>query len=83
MYLLVLINLNDVYFVSIQNPHFFQVIWVLSIVNHTTPPFQKVCGNCHVTNIIILPTSDVHCNVCHSKSKVGKFVVACVTLANN
>jgi DnaJ-class molecular chaperone len=37
-----------------------------------TPSFWKVCGNCHGTNIITSPISDVHCNVCHLKSNVQK-----------
>jgi hypothetical protein len=46
------------------------VIGVLSITSPTTPPFQKMCGNSHVTNVIICSTSDVHYNAYHSKSKV-------------
>jgi hypothetical protein len=37
----------------------------------------------HVTNIIILLISDVHYNVCHSKSKARKFTFVRVTLATN
>jgi hypothetical protein len=45
----------------------------LSIVSLTTPPFQKVCGNCHVANVTISLTGGVYCNACHSKSKVQNF----------
>jgi hypothetical protein len=31
---------------------------VLSIVNLVAPPFQKVCGNCHVMDVIISPTGN-------------------------
>jgi hypothetical protein len=48
------------------------VIGVLSIDSPIAPPFQKVCENCHVANVIIFSTSDVHCNACHSKSIVKK-----------
>ncbi len=44
--------------------------WVLSIINLTTPPFQKMCKNYHVIDVIICSMSDVHCNACHSKSNV-------------
>jgi hypothetical protein len=36
------------------------------------PPFQKVCANCHVANVIISPTCGVHYDICHSKSMVQK-----------
>jgi hypothetical protein len=39
---------------------FFQVTRMLSIVSPYAPPFQKVCENCHVTNVNISPTSGVH-----------------------
>jgi hypothetical protein len=45
---------------------------VLSITSIATPPFQKVCGNCHVTDVNISPTSGVYCNACCSKSTVQK-----------
>jgi hypothetical protein len=45
---------------------------VLSIDSPIAPPFQKLCENCHVANVIISPTSDVHYNACHSKSIVQK-----------
>jgi BarA-like signal transduction histidine kinase len=45
------------------------------------PPFQKVCGNRCVANIIILPIGHVHCNVCYSKSmaKKSRFLSATIT----
>jgi hypothetical protein len=36
------------------------------------PPFQKVCGNCHVVNVTISPTYGVYYNGYHSKSTVQK-----------
>jgi hypothetical protein len=45
---------------------------MLSIANLHTPPFQKVCGNCHVVDVTISPTCGVYCNACHSKSMVQK-----------
>ncbi len=46
---------------------------MLLITNLATLPFQKVYGNHHVTlNVIICSICDVHCNACHSKSKVHK-----------
>jgi hypothetical protein len=47
------------------------------------PPFQKVCGNCHVGNVTISLTGGVYCNVCHSKSKVQKLGFFCGTIATN
>ncbi len=44
---------------------------MLSIVSPFTLPFQKVWIY-HVAIVIICSTNDVHCNVCHSKSKVHK-----------
>jgi hypothetical protein len=51
---------------------FFQVTEVLSITALVTPPFQKVCRNCHVANVIISLAGGVYCNTCHSKSTVQK-----------
>jgi hypothetical protein len=45
---------------------------MLSIASPIAPPFQKICENCHVIDVIISPTGDVHCNACHSKSMVQK-----------
>ncbi len=49
---------------------------MLSIANLVSPPFQKACENCHVVDIIVFSMSNVHCNFCHSKSKVSSFFVA-------
>ncbi len=38
--------------------------------NLVTPPFQKVCGNCHVVDIIIFLMGGVHYDTCLSKSTV-------------
>jgi len=60
------------------------VIRVLFITNLATLPFQKMCGNRHVTlNVIICSTCDVHCNVCHSKSKVHKSSFLWGSIATN
>jgi hypothetical protein len=53
---------------------------VLSITNLATPPFQKVCGNHRVANIIISLTNDVHCNVCCSKPKDINSKFLCATI---
>jgi hypothetical protein len=42
---------------------FFYVTKVLSIDSPVTPPFQKLCENCHVVNVIISPMGGVHSNV--------------------
>ncbi len=52
--------------------YLFQVIGVLSTIILTTFPFQKICTNYHVANIIIFPTGGVHCNTCCSKSTIKK-----------
>jgi hypothetical protein len=46
--------------------------FLLMVVNPATLPSYKVCGNCQVGNVIICSMGDVHCNVCHSTSKVHK-----------
>jgi hypothetical protein len=51
---------------------FLKMTWVLSIANCVASPFQKVCANCHVANVITSPMGGVRCNVCHSKSTVKK-----------
>jgi hypothetical protein len=43
----------------------------------------EIASGGHVTNVIILLISDVHYNVCRSKSKVGQFTLVRVTLATN
>jgi hypothetical protein len=45
---------------------------MLSIASLVAPPFQKLCGNCHVADVTISPTSGVYYNVFHSKSMVQK-----------
>jgi hypothetical protein len=54
------------------NIFFSKVTKVLSIVNLIAPPFQKVCGNCHIVDVIISPTGSVNRNVCCSKSMIQK-----------
>jgi len=51
---------------------FSQVTEVLSIVSPIMPPFQKVCENCHITNVTISPANNVYYNIFHSKSIVQK-----------
>jgi hypothetical protein len=65
--------------------HFFppQVTKVLSIVSPATLPFQKVCGNYHVVDVTISPTSGVYCNACHSKSTIEKLGFFCGSIATN
>ncbi len=46
---------------------------MLSITSPIAPPFQKICGTCHVLDIIISLTGGVYCNDCCSKSMVQKF----------
>jgi hypothetical protein len=49
---------------------------VLPIASLVTPPFQIVCGNAHIADVIISPMSSVHYNVYCSKindSKIGFF----------
>ncbi len=58
------------FLVLIFNIFYFSSDKVLPITSLTTPPFQKLCGNCHVVDVIIRSTTDVHCNVCNSKSNV-------------
>jgi len=45
---------------------------LLSITSLVALPFQKKCGNCHITDVIISPMGGVHYNACHSKSMVQK-----------
>ncbi len=45
---------------------------VLSMYSPIGLPFQKACENCYVGDVIISPTSDVHCNAYHSKSTAQK-----------
>ncbi len=61
---------------------FFQVIEVLSIINPSALPFQKVCGNCHVTNVTISPMGGVYYNAC-SKSTVQKLNFLHGSIATN
>ncbi len=44
---------------------------VLSITSIIVPPFQKICGNCHV-NVTISTIGGVYYNACCSKSMVQK-----------
>jgi hypothetical protein len=46
-------------------------------------PFQKVCANCHVIDVITSPMGSVHCNVCHSKSTVKKLGFLHGSIATN
>jgi hypothetical protein len=59
------------------------MIKVLSIISPIVFSIQKVCGNCHVANVIISPTSGVHCNVCCSKSMVQKLNFLHGSIATN
>jgi mRNA-degrading endonuclease HigB of HigAB toxin-antitoxin module len=59
---------------------FFPSYWGVVHTSLVTPPFQKVCDNRRVANIIISLTSDVHCNVCRSKPKDVKYGFLCATI---
>ncbi len=48
------------------------MIGLLSITSLVAPPFQKVCANCHVADVIIFIMGGVHCNIYHSKLMVQK-----------
>jgi len=48
------------------------MIEMLSIISPIAHPVQKICGNCHVTNVIISLMGGVHCNASCSKSMVQK-----------
>jgi hypothetical protein len=65
------------------NNFFFKVTGVLSIVSLVAPPFQKVCANCHVTNVIISPMGVLHYNTCCSKSTVQKLCFLYGSIATN
>jgi hypothetical protein len=56
---------------------------VLSIASPIAPPFQKVCGNYHVLDVIIFSMGDVHCSVFRSKSKVHKLSFLWGSIATN
>jgi len=56
----------------------FQVIWVLSIANFITYPFEKMCGNYLVADVIICLTSDVHYNAHILLTTKGKWLEAVV-----
>jgi hypothetical protein len=56
---------------------------VLSKVSPIAPPFQKVCGNCHVANVTISPTGSVYCNIRRSQLTVQKLVFFCSSIATN
>jgi hypothetical protein len=47
------------------------------------PPFQKVCENCHIVDVIISPMGSVHCNVHHSKSTIQKLGFLRGSIATN
>jgi hypothetical protein len=47
------------------------------------PPFQKVCGNCHVANVIISLIGGVYCNAYRSKSMVQKLGLLCGSIVTN
>jgi len=49
---------------------FFQVIGMLSITSHVMPPFQKICGNCHLAIVTIFPTCGVYCTAYCSNSTI-------------
>ncbi len=56
---------------------------VLSIISSIVHPFQKVCGNCHVANVIIFARGGVYYNACCSKSIVQKLNFFDSSIATN
>jgi hypothetical protein len=56
---------------------------VLFIASPSTPPFQKVCGSCHVANVNISPTCGVYYNACRSISTIQKLSFLCGSIITN
>ncbi len=59
------------------------MVGVLLIASPVVPPFQKVCGNCHVVDATISQASGVYYNTCQSKSMVQKLGFLCGFIAIN
>jgi hypothetical protein len=63
---------------------FFTIRWS---PNYVPPKGKKnhffLCENCHAIDVIISSTNDVHCNDCHSKSKVLKSDFLCGSIVTN
>jgi hypothetical protein len=55
---------------------------VLSITSFVALPFQKVCGNCHISNVTISPTCGVYYKAC-SKSTIQKLGFLHGSIATN
>jgi hypothetical protein len=49
----------------------------------TAPPFQNICGNCHVANVTISTIGGVYYNACCSKSMVQKLGFLHDSIATN
>ncbi len=62
---------------------FSQVTKVLSIFSLITPPFPKVCENCHVEDVTISRTCGIYCNIYRSKSTVQKLGFLCGSIVTN
>jgi hypothetical protein len=62
---------------------FFQVTGVLSILSLVAFPFQKVCENCHVMDVIISPTCGVHCNLSFKINSSIFFLFFCGSITTN
>jgi len=56
---------------------------VLPIANLVVLPFQKICGNCHITYVTISPMDGVYYNTCHSKSTIQKLSFLHGSIATN
>jgi hypothetical protein len=57
---------------------------MLSIASLVTPPFEKVCGNCHVIDVTIFLACGVYCNTHCSKSIFQKLgFLRGFTITNN
>jgi hypothetical protein len=55
----------------------------VSVASFVAVPFQKVCRNCHVRDVIISLVGGVYCNACHSKSMDQKLSFLCGSIATN
>jgi hypothetical protein len=59
------------------------MIGVLSITSIIVPPFQKICGNCHVANVTISTIGGVYYNARCSKLMVQKLGFLHDSIATN
>ncbi len=62
---------------------FFLGDWNVVHSSLIVPPFQKVCGNCHVVDVTISSVGGVYCKACCSKSTIQKIGFFCGFIATN